>query len=188
MIPMFLFALAAPGQIPSAFVPVTPCRVIDTREAGAGGPLKPSEVRAIALAGRCGIPSSAAAASINVTVVPKEPLGFLTIWPAGIERPLVSLLNSLDGAIRSNHAIATLGAGGAVSVYATHPTELIIDVAGYFQPVPIDIDIVFRASGAPPEPGTDCGQRSVNALVLAEDALYYCSQPSHRWRRIAISR
>jgi uncharacterized repeat protein (TIGR01451 family) len=98
------------------FVPVTPCRVADTRNPNGpfGGP------SLIAMATRdflipnsaCGIPSSASAYSLNVTVVPPGPLGYLTVWPSGQPLPLASTLNSLDGRTKANAVIVPAGTGG----------------------------------------------------------------------------
>jgi hypothetical protein len=46
---------------------------------------------------------------------------------------LVSTLNS-GGQITSNAAIVPSGANGAVSVYSTNDTDIVIDVNGYFAP------------------------------------------------------
>jgi hypothetical protein len=59
-------------------------------------------------------------------------LGYLTIWPAGKSQPLVSTMNSPDGRIKANAAIVPAGASGAVSVYATDTTDVILDIDGYF--------------------------------------------------------
>ena len=56
-----------------------------------------------------GIPSAAVAYSLNVTVVPAGPLGYLTVWPAGQSQPTVSTLNSLDGRVKANAAIVAGG-------------------------------------------------------------------------------
>jgi len=50
----------------------------------------------------CSIPATAQAYSVNVTVVPSGPVGFLTVWPTGQTRPTASALNSLDGRTKSN--------------------------------------------------------------------------------------
>jgi hypothetical protein len=76
-----------PVVTPSAsrFVPVTPCRIADTRNAAGpfGGPSLPGQTsRDFAIPNSaCGIPSTAVAYSLNVAVVPSGPLGFLTLWP-----------------------------------------------------------------------------------------------------------
>ncbi len=116
---------------PLRFKPITPCRAVDTRT-GNGGMLTANTTRNFALQGTCGIPSTALAYSLNVTVVPPGPLGFLTIWPSGAVRPVSSTLNSLDGRIKANAAIVSAGTSGEVSVFATDPTQLILDVNGYF--------------------------------------------------------
>ncbi len=113
------------------FVPVTPCRVADTR--GGGGAMAAAEARSFAIPqSGCGIPSSAQAYSLNVTVVPKGPLSFLTLWPTGQNKPLVSTLNSFGGIVVANAAIVPAGFNGAVSVYVTDPTDVILDIDGYF--------------------------------------------------------
>ena len=81
----------------------------------------------------CGLPAAAQAYSLNATVVPAGPLGFLTLWPAGGPAPLVSTLNSLDGSVVSNAAIVP-AANGEIDAFATNPTALILDVNGYFAP------------------------------------------------------
>lgn len=124
-----------------SFYPVTPCRVADTRVGeGKTGPFGPP-----ALAGRstrvmpipqggCGIPATALAYSLNVTVVPAGPLAYLTAWPAGQAQPLVSTLNSFEGRVVANAAIVPAGTDGAISLFVTNPTEVIVDINGYFAP------------------------------------------------------
>jgi YVTN family beta-propeller protein len=129
------------GTPPTAlqFVPLpSPCRAVDTRpERGGGGPIQGGVPQnfAISGAGSCATLPSAAAYSMNVSVVPQGPLGYLTVWPAGQPRPLASTLNSLDGRIKANAAIIPAGASGEISVYATSTTNVIVDVNGYFAPV-----------------------------------------------------
>jgi hypothetical protein len=124
---------------PLQLVPVTPCRIIDTRTANGplGGPrITGGTMRTIpVLSSTCGIPASAAAYSLNVTVVPRQgTLGYLTIWPAGQTQPVVSTLNSPDGAILANAAIVPAGSSGDISVFVTHDADLVIDINAYFTP------------------------------------------------------
>ena len=120
------------------FVAVTPCRLVDTRpQNGGSGPIQSGTVQnfPIPQEGGCHIPTSAAAYSLNVSVVPQGPLGYLTIWPAGGSQPGVATLNSIDGRIKADAAIVPAGTNGAVSVYVTNTTNLILDINGYFAPV-----------------------------------------------------
>ncbi len=118
------------------FLPVTPCRVADTRNAVGpfGGPTMTADsTRSFAIPQSvCGIPATALAYSLNVTVVPEGPLSYLSLWPAGQTQPLVSTLNSYGGSVVANAAIVPAGTGGAVSVYVTNPTDVILDIDGYF--------------------------------------------------------
>jgi hypothetical protein len=120
------------------FIPVTPCRLVDTREAGFGAfgapALAANAIRSFPIPQKpgCNIPANADAYSLNVTVVPAGPLGYLTIWPTGTAQPFVSTLNSIDGRIKANAAIVPAGTAGAVSVFVTSATQLVIDINGYF--------------------------------------------------------
>ncbi|HXN45301.1 MAG TPA: hypothetical protein VN893_01595, partial [Bryobacteraceae bacterium] len=120
------------------FYPVTPCRVADTRNPNGdfGGPeMAAQTTRSFTVpAGACGIPATAAAYSMNVTVVPDGILSYLTAWPTGSGRPLVSTLNSFDGSVVANAAIVPAGTNGAISLYVTNPTQVILDINGYFAP------------------------------------------------------
>lgn len=133
------------------FVPVTPCRVADTRSntmpSGFGAPAisgGPSGVRSFVVPNSsCGIPATASAYSLNVGVVPHGLLGYLTLWPTDQIQPVVSTLNSIDGRTKSNAAIIQAGVEGAISVYATDDTDLILDINGYFVPATSSTALAF---------------------------------------------
>jgi Bacterial Ig-like domain (group 3)/FG-GAP-like repeat/FG-GAP repeat len=123
------------------FYPVTPCRVADTRLGqGFTGPFGPPSLAADVsrpfpiLASACSIPASAEAYSLNLTVVPTEPLGFLSAWPTGEAYPGVSTLNSSDGSTIANAATIVAGISGSITALASNPTDLIIDINGYYAP------------------------------------------------------
>jgi Putative Ig domain len=121
-----------------AFFPLTPCRVADTRwtTGPLGGPyLTGGEERAFpVLSSSCNIPDTAQAYSLNFAAIPYGPLGYLTVWPTGESKPLVSTLNALTGTITANGAIVPSGQQGAISVYPSSATDLVIDIDGYFAP------------------------------------------------------
>ena len=127
------------GNTKLQLVNVTPCRLVDTRgpDGQFGGPAIPGGTYRsfpIPQNTNCNIPSSAAAYSLNVTVVPITTLGYLTIWPTPETQPIVSTLNSPDGRIKANAAIVPAGVSGAVSVYVTDTSNVILDIDGYFAP------------------------------------------------------
>ena len=119
------------------FIPVPPCRIVDTR--WPSGPFGGPEMAAGATRSfdipqsTCGIPSTAVAYSLNATVVPDGFLSYLTLWPTGETQPYVSTLNS-DGRVKANAAIVPAGTNGGVSVYVSNPTQVILDIDGYFVP------------------------------------------------------
>jgi hypothetical protein len=121
---------APPGTGGLSLYPLSPCRVLDTRQNA--GPL--TGMLSVNVTGSgCGVPASAQAYVFNATVAPPGALGYLTLWPEGSVQPLVSTLNALDGSITSNMAIVP-AASGSVSAYASNPTQLLLDISGYFAP------------------------------------------------------
>lgn len=122
------------------FVAVTPCRVVDTREglgfSGAFGPPALSggvrRTFPIQSSTTCTIPASAFAYSLNITVVPSGPVGYLTAYATGQSLPPTAILNDVQGLIIGNAAIVAAGNGGSIDVYATDQTDLIIDINGYY--------------------------------------------------------
>ena len=122
-----------------SFVPVTPCRIADTRNPAGpfGGPFLHGQAagRAFAIpSSACGIPATAQAYALNMTVVPHGPLGFLTAFPCGQPQPLASNLNSIDGRVKAVAAILPAGTNGAACFFASQDTELVLDINGYFVP------------------------------------------------------
>jgi uncharacterized repeat protein (TIGR03803 family) len=124
-----------PVPTPLQFLTTTPCRVLDTRpQNGGAGPIHGGTAEDFALPqlGDCNVPANAVAYSLNLTAIPHGPLGYLTVWPTGENRPNVSLLNSPDGRTKANAAILPAGTSGAVSVYASDTTDIALDIDGYF--------------------------------------------------------
>jgi len=131
------FAPPAPSGL--QFYPLTPCRVADTRTgagfSGSQGPpyLSGGTSRNFQVSGLCGVPATAAAYSLNVTVVPRTAaLGFLTTWPTGQTRPWASTLNSPDGLVVANAALVPAGTNGDIGIYASDATDVLFDINGYF--------------------------------------------------------
>jgi hypothetical protein len=133
------FVVPAPPVVnPLQFYPLSPCRVLDTRnpDGPLGGPaLAGGAGRSFPIgSSQCGAALNSSAYSLNVTVVPHGTLGYLTAWPTGQTQPVVSTLNSIDGTVLANAAIVPAGVGGAVSFFGSHDTDLVVDINGYFAP------------------------------------------------------
>jgi Pro-kumamolisin, activation domain/Divergent InlB B-repeat domain len=114
------------------FSAVTPCRLVDTRQTGQPIQGGTSQNFNIPQLGGCNIPTSASAYSLNVTVIPRGTLGYITVWPAGLAQPLISTMNSRDGRNKAEAVIVQAGTNNAVSIYATNTTDVLLDVNGYF--------------------------------------------------------
>ena len=125
---------------PSEFVPLSPSRILDTRE-GIGGnivPLTDDVTTEVQVAGRGGVPAAGATAVVlNVTVDHPNSPGVLTLWPSGEPRQLVSSVNFNPGDVVANMVTVKLGANGKVSLYNLKgwvPT--VVDVVGYYTAAP----------------------------------------------------
>jgi hypothetical protein len=122
---------AAPAGNGLQLYPTAPCRVLDTRN-NHGQPF--TGERTVNVVGSpCAPPSSAEGFVFNATVVPPGSFGFLTLWPDGQVRPLVSTLNAPDGFITSNMAIVPT-TNGSIDAYASALTHLVLDISSYFAP------------------------------------------------------
>jgi hypothetical protein len=120
------------------FYTTTPCRLADTRSqfhGNLGGPtMAAGSTRTFPLPQAYCDEELGQAYSLNITVVPDGPLGYLSIWPTGEPRPLVSTLNAWNGQIAANAAIVPSGIGGSLNLFVTNTTDVIIDINGYFAP------------------------------------------------------
>jgi hypothetical protein len=132
-----------------SFVPITPCRIIDTRP-GAGfsglyGPpaLSAGAVRTFPITGtttgtptQCGIPDEAEAISANFTAVLFTGAGDIRAFPAGGAVPLASILNYRLETIANTVTVpmrATGGGHNGISLQAdVHSTHVVVDVSGYY--------------------------------------------------------
>ena len=126
-----------------ALVATTPKRLVDTRS-GLGSPAQPvtpdavleiqvaGEALSLPGGGSTTVPSEASAAAMNFTVVNPSAAGFVTVFPCGEAVPDTSNLNYAAGDVVANGVIAPLGEGGRVCVFSKVPTDLVVDVSGYF--------------------------------------------------------
>ena len=132
---------ATPTWVRIGFNPVTPFRVADTR-AGTGTPysgasLAPGATRTVTIAGVAGtgVPATGANAAVfNVTVTNGGASGYLTVYPSGTPRPVVSSVNWAPNGTVANYVTMKLGANGGVDIFngSLSPVDLIVDVTGFF--------------------------------------------------------
>lgn len=138
-------APGTPPPAPATFVPITPCRLADTRPAPStvgtrATPIGENETVAFTVRGQngqCNIPASATGIAANVTAVNPTAAGFVTLFPADAPtRPLASNLNLLPGgAPTPNQVTVKLSATGVVNAFNRFGSvDLIVDIVGYYTP------------------------------------------------------
>jgi len=116
---------------------VTPCRVFDSRS---GSPLASNVEVAVQVGGACGVPISARAVALNVTVVAGTGNGFVSVYPDATSGALTtSTLNFTAGRVLANNTVCGLATGGQGTlevqpvVGGQGTVHVVIDVNGYFQ-------------------------------------------------------
>jgi hypothetical protein len=130
---------------PLVFVAMPPCRAVDTRTVGQGltGAFGPpslvggaSRTFPILSSTTCTIPAVAQAYSVEITVVPPGPLTYVTAFPTGQSAPIAAItVESPQGFMASNTGVIPAGTNGSVDVYASNPTDVVIDINGYYAPI-----------------------------------------------------
>jgi hypothetical protein len=122
---------------------LTPCRVVDTRNPSGplGGPALTADVaRTFAIAAAvCGVPASARALSLNVTVTGALAGGSVVLYPGDAAVPPTSTISFAAGQTRANNSILGLSRDGLgtitalAALSASSQVHLILDVNGYFE-------------------------------------------------------
>lgn len=121
---------------PGTFVPVTPTRLLDTRN-GTGAPVAKvgaGESANVRIAGRAGVPAEGLTAVVlNVTATDPTVDSHVTAHPHGTARPTASNLNFTAGQTVPNQVTVPVGADGTVDLYNNAgAVDLIADISGYY--------------------------------------------------------
>ncbi|MDQ4069951.1 MAG: hypothetical protein M3203_10855 [Actinomycetota bacterium] len=133
------YEVIAPVIPGSTYFPLTPARVLDTRNGtGRGGtttPIGPASTIDVKVTGVGNVPASGVTAvALNVVATEASgPPSWLTVWPAGETGPIASNLNFQAGVSVPNLVIARVGSSGMVSMYNHAGTvHVAADVQGWF--------------------------------------------------------
>jgi glucose/arabinose dehydrogenase len=132
-------APTGPGTAPPGlYSPVTPYRLLDTRQAdtsptGIAGPLAPGQTLAVDMTGKPGAPVGATAVLLNVTTDGPQAAGYVKAFPCGTE-PSISTVNFDAGQTAANLATVLLPSDHRVCFMSLVPTNVIVDVSGWFAP------------------------------------------------------
>jgi hypothetical protein len=138
-------------QPPLSFYTVNPCRITDSRLSGNGSyggpPLMGGEVRTVTVTGSwtgppssgCGIPTTAKAISLNVTITGPTAGGFVTLFPGGDGFPATSTISFSTNETLTNNTVVPLSFNGlghmsvGVGLPSGQQVNVIVDTNGYFQ-------------------------------------------------------
>jgi hypothetical protein len=131
------------GWLPAGqtYTGLTPARLADTRDfltidgqSRNTGPIGQAQSMNVQVLGRGGVPATGVSAvALNVTATKPSAPSFLTVWPAGSDRPTASNLNFVPGETVPNMVIAKVGTNGLVSIYNnTGKVDVVVDVLGWF--------------------------------------------------------
>ena len=141
------------------YVAITPCRVMDTRTGSSktgvfGAPsLSAGQPRIVPIPeSSCGAPAAAAYSLNFVSVTPQgQPVGYVGAWPDDVAFPGTVVLNAPQGGIVGNSAVVKSGADGGIQVMATDPTDLVVDMNGYY----VQASTIQGPQGPQGAPGPD---------------------------------
>lgn len=121
-----------------SFTSMSPRRLLDTRTGigWTGGAFQGGREYVLQIGGNVGIPNTARAAMLNVTVVNPTDRGFLTIYPCDSRVRGAASLNYAAGETVNNSVVsrASVNNGGRVCIWSRAATDLVIDVVGYAGP------------------------------------------------------
>jgi len=118
-----------------------PCRVFDTRSSSgleaASPALAAGADRVFDTTGRCSIPPTATALSVNVTVTGPVSAGSLTLHPGNERVSPTTTISFSPGQTRANNATVRLGSDGSGTIgvwnNSAGTVHFILDVNGYFE-------------------------------------------------------
>jgi hypothetical protein len=136
------------GGADMVYTPITPCRIVDTRNAGGAFTANSSRTfdfdgtsgaattyaQQGGVAASCGIPfASVYAAALNLTVTGTTAPGYMTAWGLGAP-PNASVLNWVAGDTIANTTIVPIvpANGNDFTILTSSGAHVIIDVVGYY--------------------------------------------------------
>ncbi len=136
-----------PAHSENTFVAVTPCRIVDTRNAV--GAISNGNTRTYYVGGAfgfapqggksggCGVPAGATAVAAIVTAVAPASSGYLRAYPSNQAEPSATTLNYTAHVTGGSGATLSLNIASNQGLKVTNHsgrTDLVIDVSGYYVP------------------------------------------------------
>ena len=130
----------------SVFVPITPCRIMDTRPAPDNVGVRTSPLGAVdthtinvrGVNGNCTIPTVAVGLSMNVTIANPTASSFLTVFPRTSTDLLHPISTGLPAQAPTPNAVTTnISPDGKISFFnLAGSVDVLADIIGYYAPAP----------------------------------------------------
>lgn len=112
------------------FVPITPQRLLDSRQPAPQPPLPAGATRSVSAGS---IAPSASAITGNLTATAATGGGWVQLSPTPISIGAASNLNtSYDGQTIANAVVSPVAPGGGMQMYTYRPAHLLLDITGWF--------------------------------------------------------
>ncbi len=185
--------------------PITPCRIVDTRNTAAGA-IAGNGSRSFIAAGvssftnqggsvtHCGMNAEApTAVALNVTVVSPASGGFATVYPFGTSRPETASVNYAIGQIINNAIITpipTPTASSDFTIYSFAQAHYVVDIVGYFdnpRASPVECINTALTTLSIPAGGTNIVSASVACPSGYGDAGVNCESNSWDMPLVSVS-
>lgn len=170
------------GELGSAFTPLDPARLSDTRAGINGSAISAGSSESFNFLSD-DIPIPAVALAANVTVLAGPAPGFLTIYPTNESiPPVVGDINFSTGGLSQSFALAPLN-GAATEIFnsSASAVSIVIDAFGYFAPPSAAVRVVASPTTLPAD-GTSSSLLMVNVTtgsgVVFDDPVTLISTPS----------
>jgi len=124
------------GGTGTNYTAVVPSRILDSRNSigGYSTAWTGTQSREVQVTGVGNVPANGVSAVlVNLTATNTSTSSHLTVWPTGQARPNASVLNFGPGQTVPNLVLATVGAGGRISIFNNAGTaDVLADVVGWF--------------------------------------------------------
>jgi hypothetical protein len=117
---------------PGAFHPITPTRIMDTRQGLGGNRINYEDTVELKIRGQRSIPAEATSVMMNLTVTNPDTAGYLTVYPCAQVHPGTSNLNFTARETIPNLTLTKVGINGCLRVDSGSTTDVVADAVGYF--------------------------------------------------------
>jgi hypothetical protein len=143
------------GELGSAYTPMSPVRVTDTRVGRNGSTLGAGASESFSFLSE-GLSATATALVANVTVVAGAAAGYLTVYPTTDSAPpAASDANFTANSIVQSFALAPLNRGGTYLFNSSAvPENIVIDAFGFFSPPPPAVTVTGDPTSVPADGAT----------------------------------